>query len=120
MQTTRSLTTQEQSSTPNQQSELKYYHLQLKHMEVIRPEPPHVTLAAQRILDLDDLERQRRTDSLEQVTTLTAAELAQFQLDDRVLAQRYGVLAAGFAKDLLTLLTFLQRSRIRRQHFAFP
>jgi len=61
----------------------------MKQMEVIRPEPLQVTLAAQRILDLDDLETQRGIDHPGLLTAITRQELEQFKRDDRILAQRY-------------------------------
>ena len=60
----------------------------MKQMDIIRAESLQVTLAARRILDLDDLESQRRIDRPERLTAITRHELKQFIVDDKILAQR--------------------------------
>lgn len=88
----------------------EYYHLKMKQMEIIRPEPLQVTLAVQRIFDLDDLENQRRIDRPGVLNVMTRQELEQFLRDDRVLAQRYDGFVAKRSKDLLTSPAHLQCS----------
>ncbi len=70
----------------------------MKQMEIIRPEPPQVTLATRRILDLDDIETQRRIDRPGVVNVITKEELEQFKRDDRVVAQRYDGFVASVAR----------------------
>ena len=82
----------------------------MKPMEVIQPEHPSVTQATQRILNLIDLEAQRRIGHPELLTALTTQELKRFKRDDQILANRYGVLAAGSATSLLTSRAHLQCS----------
>lgn len=90
----------------------KYIHLKMREMEVIRPEPVEVTLATQRILDLDSLETQRGIDRPELLTAITRQELEQFKRDARVLARRYDGFVASFTKDLLTSHTDLPASAL--------
>ena len=69
----------------------------MKQMEIIRPEPFQVTLAARRILALDDCETQRAIDHPGLLTAITRQELEEFKRDDRILAQRYNRFLAMLA-----------------------
>lgn len=75
-----------------------YYHLKMKQMDVIRAESLQVTLAAQRIFDLIDLETQRGIDRPGLLAAITQEELEQFKRDDKILAQRYDGFVASVAR----------------------
>lgn len=103
----------------------RYYHLPLKTMEIIRPEPPEVTLATQRIFNLIELEEQRRIAHPQLATALTVLtrnELIQFKNDDLVVAKRYDMFLAWRAqcRTLLTSHARLQHARLRGQHLDRP
>lgn len=70
----------------------------MKQMDVIRAESLQVTLAAQRIFDLIDLETQRGIDRPGLLAAITQEELEQFKRDDKILAQRYDGFVASVAR----------------------
>ena len=70
----------------------------MKQMEIIQPESFQVTLAARRILDLDDRETQRGIDHPGLLTAITREELEQFKKDDKVVAKRYNRFLAMLAR----------------------